>query len=408
MIVSSNKMVKKVSEKLIEIDSCLKHLTIKQNEIGLLSGKTGIAIFWQYYSLYLNNDANYTNIISKTFEEVFDGISEGNNYHTFCNGIAGVGWAIEHFVQNKYMDNDSNEILEEIDPYLADKMIYDLEKENNYDFLHGAIGIGIYFLNHLLNLKSKEYLVQLIDVLGSQSIEENDGSLKWKSVVLDINEQPIYVFNLSLSHGMASIVAFLAKAYSKDINRAKSKYLLEGVIKYLLKNRLDAKIYNSSFRSWIGENNEEINGSRLAWCYGDLGIAAAIYQAGVALNRQDWINIAIEVLLRTSSRRDLLKETVIDAGLCHGTAGIAHIYNRMYLCTGIEKFKETSSFWMEETLNMAKFEDGLAGYKAWHGTENSDWVNTYGILEGIAGIGLSFISAISNIEPIWDECLLLS
>ncbi len=30
------------------------------------------------------------------------------------------------------------------------------------------------------------------------------------------------------------------------------------------------------------------------------------------------------------------------------------------------------------------------------------------LLEGIAGIGLAMISAVSDIEPIWDECLLLS
>ncbi len=32
----------------------------------------------------------------------------------------------------------------------------------------------------------------------------------------------------------------------------------------------------------------------------------------------------------------------------------------------------------------------------------------FGFLEGIAGIGLAFISAISDIEPAWDEYLLLS
>ena len=35
-------------------------------------------------------------------------------------------------------------------------------------------------------------------------------------------------------------------------------------------------------------------------------------------------------------------------------------------------------------------------------------MNEYNLLDGIAGIGLSLISAISSIEPQWDECLLLS
>ena len=55
---------------------------------------------------------------------------------------------------------------------------------------------------------------------------------------------------------------------------------------------------------------------------------------------------------------------------------------------------------------MARFEDGLAGYKAWQG-ENG-WMNQHGILEGIAGIGLVLLSHLSNEEPSWDRSFLLS
>ena len=37
-----------------------------------------------------------------------------------------------------------------------------------------------------------------------------------------------------------------------------------------------------------------------------------------------------------------------------------------------------------------------------------DSYEDFGFLEGIAGIGLSLISAISDTDPSWDECLLLS
>ena len=165
----------------------------------------------------------------------------------------------------------------------------------------------------------------------------------------------------------------------------------------------------SYFPVWINEkNNTPSESSRLAWCYGDLGISMALYQVSKVTDNKILEKLAIEVLLNASNRRNLVSEQVIDAGLCHGTAGIAHIFNRMYRNTGIEKFKETSDFWIEETLKMAKFDDGLAGYKAWHTEKYGGWVNEYGLLEGIAGIGLALISAVSDIEPKWDECLLLS
>jgi len=57
---------------------------------------------------------------------------------------------------------------------------------------------------------------------------------------------------------------------------------------------------------------------------------------------------------------------------------------------------------------MTKFEDGLAGFKSWRTEEYGGLSNDLGFLEGIAGIGLALISSISDIEPAWDECLLLN
>ena len=56
-------------------------------------------------------------------------------------------------------------------------------------------------------------------------------------------------------------------------------------------------------------------------------------------------------------------------------------------------------------LKMAKFKDGLAGYKMWN---IDNYKNESNLLEGIAGIGLALLSSISDEDPSWDECLLLS
>jgi lantibiotic modifying enzyme len=151
----------------------------------------------------------------------------------------------------------------------------------------------------------------------------------------------------------------------------------------------------------------ELFGSRLAWCYGDLGIAMSLWQAGIALQNEAWKNKALEILLfAAEKRRDLQQNWVKDAGLCHGTAGIAHIFYRMWWNTHIPEFKNAANYWMNETLKMATFTDGLAGFKTWHGKEG--WVNSCGLLEGISGIGLALLTYYYEIEPTWDECLLLS
>ncbi len=69
--------------------------------------------------------------------------------------------------------------------------------------------------------------------------------------------------------------------------------------------------------------------------------------------------------------------------------------------------KDAAAYWIGQTLSLAKFEDGLAGYKTWQGAERG-FRNEYGLLEGIAGIGLALTSYTYETEPTWDECLLLS
>lgn len=99
---------------------------------------------------------------------------------------------------------------------------------------------------------------------------------------------------------------------------------------------------------------------------------------------------------------------VYDAGLCHGAAGVAHIFNRFYQDTHNEVFKEAALYWFNQTLEMDTFQDGLAGYKASISTSGTEYENCTGLLEGIAGIGLALIGAVADFEPNWDECLLIS
>lgn len=405
IIMSYNIPKTKIKSKIKEILLCINNQE-KFKDNGLLTGSTGISLFYEnYYKIY--GQKKYLNIALNHLISSFNLINDGYFQHTFCSGIGGICWEIEYFVKNKSLEIDSNETLSDLDEFLAKKMFSDLEDNDNYDFLHGAIGIGIYFLNHFSSPKSKIYLTEFIEKLEKKGIYEYDGSLKWISTVNEENNTKKEVFNLSLSHGMPSIIIFLAKAYKNDISKNLVKRMLESLVKYILKNRHNHQVYGSYFPSWLCEN--EIKGkSRLGWCYGDLGVALALYQAGVSLKNKVWYEFAIEIFIHSAERRDLINESVNDAGLCHGTAGIAHIFNRMYRNTGIEKFKETHEFWIKETLKMAKFEDGLAGYKTFYGEKYGGWKNEYGLLDGIAGIGLALISSVSDSDSKWDECLLLS
>lgn len=355
--------------------------------------------------LYTFSMKNNLEIIKKRLENVLNNINNIEN-NTFCNGLSGIGWFFQYIINEKILDQkDVDELLIQIDKVAYNSALKSL-KQYNHDFLHGATGNAVYLLERVdKNKDVRQYLSEILRGLQKISKKDKKG-IYWEESMFYTNDNQ-GVINLSLSHGLASKIILLSKLYNQKINTKIVKELLEGSIKFMLKCKF--KQENTFLFPTIAESNNHSNFSRLAWCYGDLGISIALWQAGVALQNENIKQEAINVCLHTTKRRTREETGVVDAGICHGTAGIAHIYNRMYRNTGRNEFKEAENYWVEETLKIATFKDGLAGYKSYQSEEFGGWKNDYGFLEGISGIALVLDSHLHpEIEPTWDRCLLLS
>lgn len=367
-----------------------------------LSGNIGILLFLKYYyilSKEMKVLRELNNLVLKVIEQANQCIDSPYYLKNHWNGLSGLLWALHRFNQKGGLDQIIDLETAHYHNLLTKIMIVFL-KSNEYDFISG--GLGIANTLNMINQKDEKLSKLIAAELLSSSIINEEKKAYW--VVINKHTGKLQI-NLGLAHGMPSIIKVLSDI-AKNGN-ANSMHLLEKAISYLLDQKLPSNQYNSIYPNFAIESMDKLHSSRLAWCYGDLGISVALWHASQALGRKDWEQEAIETLLHASKRRGLVENGVVDAGLCHGTAGIAHIFNRMYGYTGLEELKEASNYWFAETLKMARFEDGLAGFKAWQGNERG-WVNEPGLLEGIAGIGLALISAVSDIEPAWDECLLLS
>lgn len=373
--------------------------------IGLLNGASGVGLFYYYYSWLLNT--TYKDKCFHISEKSINIINSGARLTSFCSGIAGFGWFIEFLHTNNLFVDKDIKFLKHFDDYLFRKMVMDFSN-GNYDYLHGGLGYCLYFLKRLNNennLLIENYLKTAIQYLDRSYVHNSNGGIKWESI-LDY-KKGLMGFNISLSHGISSIVVILLKIYKADIESSKCKSLIYGAIEYILTQELSGDDYISVFPSYSIESDLSIKGSRLGWCYGDLGIANALWQAGSVFNQTEWINKAIHVFTHSLNRKELLANYVNDTNLCHGTSGIAHIYYRMYLNTKIIDFKEAANYWFDLTLKMENHPNGLASFQTWDG-ENSRWFKSTNLLDGISGIGLSLISWLTQTEPLWDECLLLS
>ena len=392
-------------QKIAKIFDVVSERSNRSLNMGLLGGKTGLSMALMVYSDIIRDEKIKSQGI-EMLETVFKEIEQADSYiFSFSNGLSGFGWALEHLEQKGHISHNTNALLEDFDSALSDVLAFEMKK-GNYDFLHGALGIILYFISRMPKNENvlpvlQRFVVQLHELAENLSTEW----INWVSVV-DVEKRTKWV-NISLSHGMSSLVVLLSKLYIiKGIDREMVTTLLQRWVNFISMQEIDKDRYGSFFSNYIIEN--QVSKSRLAWCYGDLGVSMALWQAGVALHNETWKNKALEVLLfAAEKRRDLNENFVIDAGLCHGASGIGHIFYRMWWNTRMPEFKKAADYWFEKTLKMATHTDGLAGYKSWHGEERG-WLNDCGLLEGIAGIGLALLTYYHEVEPKWDECLLLS
>jgi hypothetical protein len=203
------------------------------------------------------------------------------------------------------------------------------------------------------------------------------------------------------------VIAMLGRARAADMGRAKARPLLDGAVAWLLAQKLPNSP-GCSFPAWVGPGIAP-TATRSAWCYGDPGIAATLLYAARCVGEPAWEQEAIEIA-RAATKRPAEQTGVVDAGLCHGAAGLGHIYNRMFQATGNTFLQDASRFWFERLLAMRRPGRGIAGFSTRmpDGKGGQTWLDDPGILSGAAGVALALLAATTPIEPAWDRMLLLS
>jgi len=391
--------------KINEIRAVLRERT-RDTELppGLMDGHTGIAIFFLTASRMLDceEDASLAvNILSKAF----DLANAGMIPPTFASGLAGIGWAMQYAVQESLLESDVNNMLGGLDQF-AEMMIDHYMSSGFYDYLHGGLGSAMYLQSRLSHKDTSPILARFVDMLDAHAIRFGENGMTWRDR-FSPGWESTQRYNLGLAHGLPSVVAVLAKLHSKEISPSKCRSLAEGTTRFILNQELKSVSMVSMFPPWI--NTGEMPGpSRLAWCYGDLGIAGALMRASQLFGANGWRESAIRIAEYSLRSRDFYHATVDDPGICHGVAGIAHIYNRLFQATEDQSFLEAALFWYRRLLQISCHVDGFAGFKVPERNNPGYSLRDMGFLEGIAGIGLVLLAALGTSEPTWDECLLLS
>jgi len=83
------------------------------DNLGLLNGKMGIAIFFYHYSRHMN-ERIFEDYAGELVDEIYEDI-RAKTPIDFANGLTGIGWGFEHLATNKFVQADTDVVLSEID-----------------------------------------------------------------------------------------------------------------------------------------------------------------------------------------------------------------------------------------------------------------------------------------------------
>jgi len=394
-MINKNNVASIIKKINFDIDT---YLLTDNSQLGLLSGDSGIAIFKLHYSKAFGERNDLDVVLLRSFKA----INKGDYNPFFCGGISGFLYLFEVLKKENLLIDDpiSKKDFDTLNNYLL-KRYYLSISNGNCDFLHGAEGILFYFLNSNSSIKKADLIIEYLNYLENSRIYFGRSFAIYSSISSTNGMKN--VFNLGMAHGMASTIRILTKIYESNENsliKERSIKLLKGIVDFYFQVRIQDEICSFSNRAF-----DESSFSRLAWCYGDLSIGIALMGASKLFQDELVGNEALNICLKTTSRTSNENTGIKDAGICHGTAGLALMYSNLFDKSRIKEFKDASDFWVNKTIEKATFKDGVGGFKSY---TNGGFQNEYSLLEGASGIGLVLLSTVFEKLYSWDDCLLIS
>lgn len=375
---------------------------------SLAGGDAGLAILYTYLAQAHPAQGHETTALA-FLERAIDTVASMPAWPSLYSGFTGVAWATEHLT-GRLIEHDADDPNEAIDAALLE-FIGQSPWNQDYDLISGLVGFGVYALERLRYPSAAACVEQIVARLAETAEPQHDGLTWWTNPLwLPAETQEHYpqgYYNLGLAHGVPGVIALLADIYAAKIATTQTRLLLEGAVRWLLAQRLPEHA-GACFSYWI-EPAGETGPSRLAWCYGDAGIAASLMYAARQVGEPAWERAALAIAAN-AAERSVEQSGVRDAGLCHGAAGLGHIFNRFFHATGDDRFAIAARFWIEQTLDMQRPGEGIAGFQAWAPGPDGQmtWMDDPGILSGAAGVALALLAATTPIEPAWDRMLLVS
>lgn len=342
-------------------------------------------------------------------------------------GLAGIGWITEH-VQTLLgapppSDEDDGNVA--VDAALH-RALETTPWPRGHDLVGGLAGIGVYALERAQRPSGMALLERVVVCLDGLA---EPGAPAGRCFRIPSERLPPAMrahfphgtLDLGMAHGAPGVIALLARAHAAGAaaETMRARALAEDAARWVLAQRLPPEL-DACFVSRLAAGaapgadaggEEATMPARSAWCYGDPGVAVALLLAGRLLDMPAWEEAAL-VAARKAAVRSFAATKVTDAGLCHGAAGLAHVFQRLFQATGEVLFRDAARSWIDRILDMRRPGTGIAGFSSWAqdpatGSTESVWREDASLLTGATGIALALLAAVAPQEPAWDRLFLV-
>ncbi|UTW60628.1 hypothetical protein KFE98_11245 [bacterium SCSIO 12741] len=368
------------------------------SELGLMGGISGIGLFLKEYErAFPGQSQNLTQLVKERLIEEVNSIGSLD----LSDGLMGVTWALNHLFDPSEKDEDWKDFEREVIELAISNFEQNCQ-ERNTDYLYGAGG-DLFFLIESGALDFEEYENRIRATLALL-IEQMQGE-EGKAYFLSPPKHGVApLINLGIAHGMPAYVALFSRISSWK-NWSEVDHALTGMKGFMQSiARFDQP---SCFPYSIEPDNPEKTSydSRLAWCYGDPGIALQWIRQAELTQDTDTYDWALNIALHASLRRDKQKNGLVDPAFCHGTVGMAHLFQLLAKQTDREEFLEASNHWIQHTVKDIQTGELLQRFTITH---NGETMEDYGILTGIAGIGMTLLGQNHSIQVPWDHPFLIN
>lgn len=208
-------------EKLDAINQMIMDNSPDLLDPGLVHGKMGVCVYFFYLSRK-SGKADHLAFAEKLLDEVYKQVNNKSIKCGFGDGLAGIAWAINHLIQEGFVEANPDEILEEVEDtifrYLVSQTDFQL---GLLEGLLGYLAYLVYRLDHPATVNPdkefvmKRLMVEMLNHIGA-AIDEKK---------LRINEPPF----LNLMWDLPLCLLMLAKAYSLHYHQHKISRILENL-----------------------------------------------------------------------------------------------------------------------------------------------------------------------------------